>query len=104
MTLLLKKVVSHKWKTLLATIASEMRRWRINARSPCGPPKLVRTILFCPHTCEMISGVRASVPRRRIENLARICANAFLSKGSLRGKTLARLVSETKSSSNLLTN
>ena len=73
------------------------------ARLPCGPPELRQTTSFSPQTCWMITGVRASAPRRRIAKQTRIRVSAFLSAGSLRAKTAVRLVRETKSSRSMFT-
>ncbi len=65
-------------------------------------PKLQWATLFCPHTCSMITGVRASAPRSKIEKGARIHASAHQSVGSLRAKIAVRLEMETKSLRSIL--
>ncbi len=87
---------------LFPTQACEMRRRRMMARLPRGPPKLRQTTLLSPQTVWMIVGVRASAPRRRIPKRVRIHASIFLSVGLLRAKTEVRLVRETKSSRSML--
>ena len=99
----LKVVLSQRWKMLFATQACEMRRRWMMARLPCGPPKLCQTTSFSPQTVRMIVGVRASAPRRRIAKRVRKHASIFLSVGTLRAKTVERLVREMKSSRRMLT-
>ena len=99
----LKRVVSHRWKVLLATLASEMSRRPVRARSPCGPPRLRRTTSFPPHTLVMIFGVRASAPSSRREKRASLHARVRLLSGSSRAKTAVRLEITTKSSKSMLT-
>ncbi len=77
--------------------AKKISRHQIRARSPGGPPKLQQATLFCPHTCLMITGVRASTPRSKIEKRARMHVSACQSVDSLRAKTAVRLEMETKS-------
>ncbi len=65
MRVLLKLIVAHRWYVFMAILDSNIRRWRMSVRSPCGPPRVVRIVSFAPHTRWMINGVRASKPRSR---------------------------------------
>jgi hypothetical protein len=74
---LLKSIVDHRWHVFMVILDSDIRRWRMSARSPRGPPRVVRIVLFAPYTRWMINGVRASGPRgRRVQQAsaqARAC-------------------------------
>ena len=95
-------VVSHRWKVLLATLASEMSQRRTRARSPRGLPRFRRTTSFSPHTLATIYGVRTSAPSSRREKQASRHARARLPSGSSRAKTAVRLEITTKSSRSML--
>ena len=99
---LLMVVVSHRWKVLLATLASKMSRRWTRARSPRGLPRFRRTTSFSPHTLVTIFGVRASAPSSRRERRASRRARVRLSSGSSRAKTAVRLEIATKSSRSML--
>ncbi len=58
----------------MATAEREMRRWQISARSPCGPPRLRRTVSLAPQTCLIIERMRASAPIRSRVHCARAWA------------------------------
>ncbi len=58
-------IVTHRWYVFMAILDSDIRHRRMSARSPRGPPRVVRIVLFAPHTRWMINGVRASEPRSR---------------------------------------
>jgi hypothetical protein len=60
-----KSIVAHRWYVFMAILDSNIRRRRMSARSPRGLPRVVRIVLFAPHTRWMINGVRASEPRSR---------------------------------------
>jgi hypothetical protein len=49
----------------MVILDSNIRRWRMSARSSHGPPVVVRIVSFDPHTRWMIDRVRASEPRSR---------------------------------------
>ena len=46
-----KEVLSHRWKALFATQASEVSRQRMMAKSPLRPHRFWHTASSCPHTC-----------------------------------------------------
>ena len=104
MTLPLMVVVSHRWKVLFATLASDMRRRRTRARSPREPPRFRRTISFSPQSRRMILGVRASAPNSRREKRASLHARYLRLSGSSRVNTAVRLEITTKSSRSILRN
>jgi hypothetical protein len=62
---LLKLIVIHRCYVFMAILDSNIRRRQMSARSPRGPPRVVRSVSFAPHTRWMIDGVRASEPRSR---------------------------------------
>ena len=98
MTVPLMVVVSHRWKVLFATQASDIRRRWTRARSPREPPRFRRTTSFSPQTRRIILGVRASAPNSRREKRASLHARNLLSSGSSRVKTAVMLEITTKSS------
>ena len=80
-----KEVLSHRWKALFATQASEVSRQRMMAKSPLRPHRFWRTASSCPRTCSTIAGVSASAPSIKREKRAKMCATrARLCVGSSR--------------------
>ncbi len=65
MRALSKLLVAHRWYVFMAILDSNIRHRRMSARSPRGPPRVVRIVLFAPYAHWMIDGVRASEPRSR---------------------------------------
>ncbi len=84
MTVLPKKVVSHRWKVLLATQASKMRQRQSIARSPLRPLRCWGTTSFCPNSRSTFVGVRASAPNMKRGKQATMWAMLLLFVGLLK--------------------